>query len=186
LNVLHEQLQVSSVLHLAQYAAVMFCYAVLAGNSTNIKWHEGGVTTQQKEDMLEQKGCVLWFTGLSGSGPAACNAAAASMAAASVSGVEVRFSCKHADTCHCADACCPYATVTLFCVLYCVGKETGSMQLPHIRPAAPLQTVADANLHAHGLHHHTPHPALQLPAPAVQARALSHARWSTHYWSVGG
>jgi adenylylsulfate kinase len=41
---------------------------MLAGNSTNIKWHEGGVTTQQKEDMLEQKGCVLWFTGLSGSG----------------------------------------------------------------------------------------------------------------------
>eukprot|EP00882_Tetradesmus_deserticola_P005239 GHRQ01005516.1.p1 GENE.GHRQ01005516.1~~GHRQ01005516.1.p1 ORF type:complete len:267 (+),score=106.73 GHRQ01005516.1:96-803(+) len=38
------------------------------GNSTNIKWHEGGVSTQQKEDMLEQKGCVLWFTGLSGSG----------------------------------------------------------------------------------------------------------------------
>eukprot|EP00879_Flechtneria_rotunda_P025669 GHRR01027303.1.p1 GENE.GHRR01027303.1~~GHRR01027303.1.p1 ORF type:complete len:146 (+),score=25.66 GHRR01027303.1:59-496(+) len=38
------------------------------GNSTNIKWHEGGVSTEQKEDMLGQKGCVLWFTGLSGSG----------------------------------------------------------------------------------------------------------------------
>ena len=30
--------------------------------------HAGGVSTEQKEDMLEQKGCVLWFTGLSGSG----------------------------------------------------------------------------------------------------------------------
>jgi adenylylsulfate kinase len=38
------------------------------GNSTNIKWHEGGVTPEQKEDLLGQKGCVLWFTGLSGSG----------------------------------------------------------------------------------------------------------------------
>lgn len=38
------------------------------GNSTNIKWHEGGVTSEQKEELLEQKGCVLWFTGLSGSG----------------------------------------------------------------------------------------------------------------------
>lgn len=28
----------------------------------------GGVSTEQKEDLLEQRGCVLWFTGLSGSG----------------------------------------------------------------------------------------------------------------------
>jgi adenylylsulfate kinase len=59
------------VLHPAECTAALFFVAVLAGNSTNIKWHEGGVTTQQKEDMLEQKGCVLWFTGLSGSGTAA-------------------------------------------------------------------------------------------------------------------
>lgn len=38
------------------------------GNSTNIKWHEGMVSSEQKEDLLGQKGCVLWFTGLSGSG----------------------------------------------------------------------------------------------------------------------
>lgn len=36
--------------------------------STNIKWHEGAVTTQQKEELLGQRGCVVWFTGLSGSG----------------------------------------------------------------------------------------------------------------------
>lgn len=38
------------------------------GSSTNIKWHEGAVPTSRKEQILGQKGCVLWFTGLSGSG----------------------------------------------------------------------------------------------------------------------
>lgn len=38
------------------------------GSSTNIKWHEGGVPRESKETLLNQKGCVLWFTGLSGSG----------------------------------------------------------------------------------------------------------------------
>jgi len=38
------------------------------GSSTNIKWHEGGVERGSKEELLNQKGCVLWFTGLSGSG----------------------------------------------------------------------------------------------------------------------
>lgn len=38
------------------------------GESTNIKWHEGAVSTSAKETLLGQRGCVLWFTGLSGSG----------------------------------------------------------------------------------------------------------------------
>lgn len=38
------------------------------GSSTNIKWHEGGVARAAKEELLNQKGCILWFTGLSGSG----------------------------------------------------------------------------------------------------------------------
>lgn len=38
------------------------------GQSTDIKWHEGGVPRQDKEKLLNQKGCILWFTGLSGSG----------------------------------------------------------------------------------------------------------------------
>jgi adenylylsulfate kinase len=38
------------------------------GNATNIKWHEGMVSRTQKEKLLHQKGCILWFTGLSGSG----------------------------------------------------------------------------------------------------------------------
>lgn len=38
------------------------------GSSTNIKWHEGGVLRDSKEELLNQKGCILWFTGLSGSG----------------------------------------------------------------------------------------------------------------------
>jgi adenylylsulfate kinase len=36
--------------------------------STNIRWHEGGVPSDAKEALLGQKGCVIWFTGLSGSG----------------------------------------------------------------------------------------------------------------------
>lgn len=36
--------------------------------ATNIKWHETMVTRSDKERILNQKGCVLWFTGLSGSG----------------------------------------------------------------------------------------------------------------------
>ncbi|KAG2434052.1 hypothetical protein HXX76_007780 [Chlamydomonas incerta] len=38
------------------------------GSSTNIKWHEGAVPTENKEAIMQQKGCVVWFTGLSGSG----------------------------------------------------------------------------------------------------------------------
>ncbi|CAD7703696.1 unnamed protein product [Ostreobium quekettii] len=38
------------------------------GSSTNIKWHEGGVERASKHRLLGQRGVVLWFTGLSGSG----------------------------------------------------------------------------------------------------------------------
>src|SRR5436190_6123222 len=36
--------------------------------ATQIKWHEGTVTRSEREGLLKQKGCTLWFTGLSGSG----------------------------------------------------------------------------------------------------------------------
>lgn len=36
------------------------------GSSTNIRWHEGAVCTQAKESLLDQRGAVVWFTGLSG------------------------------------------------------------------------------------------------------------------------
>jgi adenylylsulfate kinase len=36
--------------------------------STNITWHAGQVTRQDREAMLRQKGVTLWLTGLSGSG----------------------------------------------------------------------------------------------------------------------
>ena len=36
--------------------------------ATNIKWHGGNVTNKDREALLGQKGSVLWFTGLSGSG----------------------------------------------------------------------------------------------------------------------
>ncbi|KAG6793089.1 hypothetical protein POTOM_002278 [Populus tomentosa] len=38
------------------------------GNSTNIKWHECPVEKTDRQKLLQQKGCVIWITGLSGSG----------------------------------------------------------------------------------------------------------------------
>ncbi|KAI3424272.1 hypothetical protein D9Q98_009626 [Chlorella vulgaris] len=38
------------------------------GQATNIKFHDGMVPRDVKEEILGQKGVVLWFTGLSGSG----------------------------------------------------------------------------------------------------------------------
>lgn len=35
---------------------------------TDITWHAHSVTRQQREQLLGQSGCVVWFTGLSGSG----------------------------------------------------------------------------------------------------------------------
>lgn len=36
--------------------------------SQNITWHGAEVTRDQREQLLGQRGCVVWFTGLSGSG----------------------------------------------------------------------------------------------------------------------
>ena len=36
--------------------------------ATNITWHDGTVTRQERQDVLKQKGATVWFTGLSGSG----------------------------------------------------------------------------------------------------------------------
>ena len=36
--------------------------------ATNVTWHEHKVSKQDREHLLNQKGAVLWFTGLSGSG----------------------------------------------------------------------------------------------------------------------
>lgn len=38
------------------------------GHSTNIKWHESKVSKEERQRLMDQKGCVLWMTGLSGSG----------------------------------------------------------------------------------------------------------------------
>ena len=37
-------------------------------SAPNIVWHEGQVTSDDRAKVLGQRGCVLWFTGLSGSG----------------------------------------------------------------------------------------------------------------------
>ncbi|MGA1842206.1 MAG: adenylyl-sulfate kinase [bacterium] len=36
--------------------------------ATNITWHHGAIVKEDRERLLEQKGIVIWFTGLSGSG----------------------------------------------------------------------------------------------------------------------
>src|SRR5271170_380225 len=36
--------------------------------ATNITWHEGHVSRDERAALLKQKGATLWFTGLSGSG----------------------------------------------------------------------------------------------------------------------
>lgn len=36
--------------------------------ATNVHWHEHKVIREEREKLLNQKGAVLWFTGLSGSG----------------------------------------------------------------------------------------------------------------------
>ena len=36
--------------------------------ATNVTWHEGHVTREQRQHLLRQQGATLWFTGLSGSG----------------------------------------------------------------------------------------------------------------------
>lgn len=36
--------------------------------SKNIVWHQGHVLTAEREKILGQKGCIVWFTGFSGSG----------------------------------------------------------------------------------------------------------------------
>ncbi|KAL2499591.1 Adenylyl-sulfate kinase 1 [Abeliophyllum distichum] len=38
------------------------------GNSTNILWHKCSVEKSDRQELLKQKGCVIWITGLSGSG----------------------------------------------------------------------------------------------------------------------
>ena len=37
-------------------------------DANNLTWHEGHVNRMEREKMLDQKGCTIWFTGLSASG----------------------------------------------------------------------------------------------------------------------
>jgi len=36
--------------------------------STNVKWHHGKITKEERAKLLNQKGATIWLTGLSGSG----------------------------------------------------------------------------------------------------------------------
>jgi adenylylsulfate kinase len=37
-------------------------------NATNVTWHEGAVSQQERQQLLNQKGVTVWMTGLSASG----------------------------------------------------------------------------------------------------------------------
>ncbi|XWS29704.1 hypothetical protein CRYUN_Cryun24cG0052900 [Craigia yunnanensis] len=41
------------------------------GKATNIVWHKSSVGKLHRQELLQQKGCVIWITGLSGSGEVA-------------------------------------------------------------------------------------------------------------------
>ena len=36
--------------------------------ATNVHWHHGDITREDRNRLLERKGATLWFTGLSASG----------------------------------------------------------------------------------------------------------------------
>ena len=36
--------------------------------STNVTWHQANISHEERERLVQQCGCVVWFTGLSGSG----------------------------------------------------------------------------------------------------------------------
>ncbi|KKL71611.1 hypothetical protein LCGC14_2093160, partial [marine sediment metagenome] len=36
--------------------------------ATNVHWHEGDITREDRHRLMGQKGVTIWFTGLSGSG----------------------------------------------------------------------------------------------------------------------
>jgi adenylylsulfate kinase len=42
--------------------------AMAEQKATNVYWHEGDVTREDRQKLLKHKGASLWFTGLSGSG----------------------------------------------------------------------------------------------------------------------
>ena len=41
---------------------------MISKDNENIVWHDHRITKEIRKDKLNQKSCVLWFTGLSGSG----------------------------------------------------------------------------------------------------------------------
>lgn len=42
--------------------------SAIMSNETNVTWHEHQVTRERREALHGHRGCVIWFTGLSGSG----------------------------------------------------------------------------------------------------------------------
>ncbi|KAG4115091.1 hypothetical protein ERO13_D12G075300v2 [Gossypium hirsutum] len=47
---------------------LLFFLIATNGKATNIVWHKSSVGKVHRQEVLQQKGCVIWITGLSGSG----------------------------------------------------------------------------------------------------------------------
>lgn len=45
---------------------------VAVEKATNIRWHKSSIGKPERQQLLQQKGCVIWITGLSGSGLFQC------------------------------------------------------------------------------------------------------------------
>jgi adenylylsulfate kinase len=54
--------------HLHKVESGLGILEVEMGKSQNITWHAATVTMDERESFLQSRGCVLWLTGLSGSG----------------------------------------------------------------------------------------------------------------------
>ncbi|XP_061338906.1 adenylyl-sulfate kinase 3-like isoform X2 [Gastrolobium bilobum] len=52
----------------AAFSGKNICEVSNIGKSTNILWHECPIQKLDRQQLLQQKGCVIWLTGLSGSG----------------------------------------------------------------------------------------------------------------------
>ncbi|EPS62027.1 adenylyl-sulfate kinase, chloroplastic, partial [Genlisea aurea] len=67
------------------------------GKSSNIAWHQCSVGKRDREKLLNQKGCVVWITGLSGSGKStlACSLSHALHARGKLSYILDGDNCRH-------------------------------------------------------------------------------------------
>ncbi|KAH9664010.1 Adenylyl-sulfate kinase 2 [Citrus sinensis] len=68
IKALEESATASVVQESAAISGNNLCQNSTVAKSTNILWHKNSVDKRDRQQLLQQKGCVIWITGLSGSG----------------------------------------------------------------------------------------------------------------------